>query len=677
MNSSQKKIMKKFLSVILSLSILASFCSFGAMADGYEIVDDYVYYNVDFDEGGTASFWTGGKVTDTSLPHRSYGRLNSDSDNVKKVNVAPSSIGPTASGEGQGTLFRYSFDAKWVGNLPSQNANLFEFNYNKPDGNSDNYIPIQIANDGTVYYLDGGTYKASDVKIALDKWYTFAFTVKFEQNQYNTIRTTITVTDEQTGDKYTVVENIGRNNVVTFIDKLVIYRKAMGNAENAYLYVDNLKWARIKEAVPEISIAASVSGVTEIPAGNKVKFSYETLYASGILGANGGCVKVFNNGVQQGSEITALSGTFDVAVSAGSNSIVAEIYDSDGEFICASEEYTIDGISLSISETTPGFSVNFDDAANKGSFSGTGKTTSYAYDDPDTQRGEGKVAYRKYASTETSNLKYVTQSIKQNGVMQGRFFEISADIKSNAPTKLRNISLVYLDDFYKENPVQQGTSGSWINGIDISSTGELICYNSNGGSTGVYADLANWHNYKILVDNTPDGISNASYAYYFVDDVLICHRTISSNIKTIGKASFATTYDETNDIDFYLDNVTVRTYDVETVKETLSNLTVYQGAQRITSKSQIDYTKALNIKGNLTKVDDADESVDVYVAFVKENTLEKIIVANVGFDASTQSFEIPVEGLPTDISTGDYEIKLFVWDENLTPYYGPWYSVLK
>ncbi|MBE7049946.1 MAG: hypothetical protein E7394_04150 [Ruminococcaceae bacterium] len=662
MNSSQKKIMKKFLSVILSVSILASLCSFGAMASSYELVEDKVYYNGDFDTDTKIETWVGNPVTDSSSAHGKVGPLVSDADKVYSLYADTTKYGPTADGDGKGTMFRYSFDAKWVGNFPTKdNSALFEFNYYKPDNNTDWYIPLSINSDGSLS-------TASDIKLSLGKWYNFSYDVTFMQNDTNTIVTDITVTDEETGTKYIAAQDLKRNNVVTFMNKHVIYRKNMGTDANTCLYVDNLKWARIKEAVPEISIAASVSGVTEIPAGNKVKFSYETLYASDILGANGGYVKVFNNGVQVGGNLLDDKGTFDVAISEGINVISAEIYNADGKTIVQSAEYTMTGLALDTNASVPGYCVDFDDVKNNGEFKGTGTTTSYSYDDPDETRGEGKVAYRQYDASQTSNLKYQPANIATNS--QGRFVEISADVKSNAPTNQRNFNIINLTSFYSST----GNEGWSTGGIYALGTGKIACYNANG-VTDVDVDLNNWHNYKILFDTNATGTPRA---YYFVDDVLIYHQaSASTNIRAIRQAQFEVTYDGTNAIDLYLDNVTMKTYDIAASDATVVNLTAYQGTQRITSKSQIDSAKVLSIKGSLIKVNETDESVDVYVAFVKEKVLEKIKVANVEFDASTQSFEIPVEGLPTDISTGDYEIKLFVWDENLTPYYGPWYSVLK
>lgn len=657
--------MKKFLSCILAFCIFASLCSFGALATDYELVEDKVYYNGDFDTDTKIETWVGNPVVDSSPAHGKVGPLISDSDKIYSLYGDTLKYGPTAEGDGQGTMFRYSFDAKWVGNFPSKdNSALFEFNYYKPDGNTDWYIPLGINSDGSLS-------TASDVKLSLGKWYNFVYEVTFTQNQNNTIITNITVTDEESGMKYVAAEGLSRNNVVTFMNKHVIYRKNMGTDENACIYVDNLKWARLKEAVPEISISASLSDVTEIPAGNKLGFTYETLYADGVLGTNGGYVKVFNNGIQAGENLTTAKGSVDVVISEGINVINAEIYNSDGEIISTTQECTITGIALDSNAAVPGYCVNFDDVKNNGEFKGTGTTTSYAYDDPDTSRGEGKVAYRQYAASEKSNLKYQPANIGVSS--QGRFVEISADVKSNAPTNQRNFNIINLTSYYKDPNNTSSGEGWSTGGIYALNTGKIACY-STSYVTDVNVDLNNWHNYKILFDTNASGTPRA---YYFVDDVLIYYMPAASiNIRAIRQAQFEVTYDGANAIDFYIDNVTLKTYDVTAADVALTNLVSYQDNRRIGAKADIDPSKALTVKGILSKVSDEDASVNVYAAIVNDDMLYTVAVSKVIFADDSQQFTLPVNNLPGDIATGDYEIKLFVWDDDCVPYYGDWFRIL-
>lgn len=309
------------------------------------------------------------------------------------------------------------------------------------------------------------------------------------------------------------------------------------------------------EDVCGISITPAVSDVSEIPAGNKVKFTYSALDADGVLGENGGCVKMFNNGVQVGTSLTATEGSVDIVISDGTNTISAAIYSVSEEVIAQSTEYTVKGISLQTNATVPGYCLDYDEVYNNGEFKGTGTITSYSYDDPDQTRGEGKVAYRQYAASQTSHLIYQPGNI--NIYPQGRFVEISADIKSNAPTNQRNFNIINLSSYYPD-PSAGMVNEKWgTGGILVLSTGKIACYDANG-VTDIDADLNNWHNYKIIFDTNAEGTPRA---YYFVDDVFVYYKASAhTNIRAIRQAQFGATYDGVNAIDLYLDNVTLRTY---------------------------------------------------------------------------------------------------------------------
>ena len=548
--------MKKLISILIIFSIISVAVPFSSFADD-SLYEEDVYYHVDFDEGGSASFWTGGKVADDTLPHRSYGRLIDDSDSVRKAVSGVTKFGPDETGSAKAEKFLYSFDAKWVGNLPQSKSQLFEINYYKPNGSDDWYHPMYINADGTVTDASGNT--VDSLTLSLDKWYNFSFEMTFSQNENYTLYTDITVTDEETGEEYIIARDLGRNNVVSLMNKLAIFRKGMGSASGAYLYVDNIKFSRLYIPAPEFTFEWLGETTEVLPAGEKVRFKYTAKHCQGIFNDGGG-VQLFRNGEPIGDILTEEEGVIDVTINEGQNDITAKLVDSYFESVMSGAQYCVKGISLTPNADTPGFKSDFD-TDTRGAFNDSATKKEYGADSPDDDWNNGKIAHGQWPASHTGNVSYssgrpFTVSGTVN-IKQGRYFEVSADIKSNCPTDSKTLNLLSFT-FNKTNPIVDLSAEGWGTGMCVISTGEITCYGTSY-NTGIYADLENWHNYKIIYDTNPGG---TPIGYYFIDDILIHVRTnASSNIRALQGLDIVLACDGENVTDMYLDNVTLKTYD--------------------------------------------------------------------------------------------------------------------
>lgn len=198
------------------------------------------------------------------------------------------------------------------------------------------------------------------------------------------------------------------------------------------------------EGDPSLSLAVSTPGFTEatpIPFGDKITLTYTATNCEDYFGdAKGGSITIYNGSDVVAENLTATSGSVTVTSKYATNTLTAKLFDGEDE-ICVSEPFSFTGTALYHNVTAPGVCRDFESGGGKwNTGSGTLDKTSaldYTYDNV-----HGKVAYAKW-STSHNNNRYESGNCLSTNVVQGRFFEVSADIKINRPNdQSNNIALL-------------------------------------------------------------------------------------------------------------------------------------------------------------------------------------------------------------------------------------------
>lgn len=319
---------------------------------------------------------------------------------------------------------------------------------------------------------------------------------------------------------------------------------------------------------PSLSLAVTTPGftaATPIPFGDKITLTYTATNCEDYLGdGKNGSITVYNGSDVVAENLTSPTGTITVPSAYTTNTLTAKLFNGENE-ICVSEPLTFAGTALYHNATAPGVCRDFESGGGKWN-TGSGSTLDasaslqYAYDDT-----HGKVAYAKWTTSHNNNRYESTNCLSAN-VMQGRFFEVSADIKINRPdNQSDNIALLNVWSG-KDNP----TDGTKVTGNDFNyitlyllKNGELGCNNTNN-KPGITPTLNEWHNYKIIGDSNPGGYTSL---YYYLDDVLIyCLTRNDTYCKSILRVNITPSFTVTSGsadtgTEMWLDNVTLRTYD--------------------------------------------------------------------------------------------------------------------
>lgn len=321
------------------------------------------------------------------------------------------------------------------------------------------------------------------------------------------------------------------------------------------------------EGDPTLSLAVSTPGFTEatpIPFGDKITLTYTATNCEDYLGdGKSGSITIYNGGDVVAENLTTTSGSVTVTSEYATNTLTAKLFDVEDE-ICVSEPFSFTGTALYHSVTAPGVCRDFESGGGKWN-TGSGRTLDatsslqYTYDD-----ARGKVAYAKWTTSHNNN-RYESGNCLSANVVQGRFFEVSADIKINRPNdQFNNIPLLNIWAG-KANPTT-GSDGSFAITLYLLTNGELACNASNKNKTGIVPNLNEWHNYKIICDTNPVSDGKASL-YYYLDDVLIyVLNEASVNYKSILRVNITPSYTVTSGstdsgTEMWLDDVTLRTYD--------------------------------------------------------------------------------------------------------------------
>lgn len=474
-----------------------------------------------------------------------------------------------------GRYIELSADIKISGNVPSElgflQLKLLKSNY------TDTVNSANIGNftwSSTGFWLNSSGNLAcysktndTGVKADLGNWHNYK--VIIDGNLWNGANTkayyyyddVLVWTQEKAATSFQFVDRIG-----------VIVPKNTSTTESTEVFIDNVVSKTYNVAIPKITLSASAGGLTSgtlLPSGHKLKLKFETECCANAF-ASGGYVKLFNNGEQIGGSISSATGEVEITVPSGECSFTAKAFDGNGDAVVESSALSFEGFPLSQSKNSPGYSEDFTATAHYGAFyNADSKSTGYKL----TGDPHGYVAYGKQdAATSQSSAMYyntarafdVPQGEAENlNVAQGRYFEVSADIKTNASTGTQ-FHLVNLKTVI-ENPIRNVASSSFTNyrytGFIILANGNIACYAAN--DTGIAADLGNWHNYKIIVD-TKLGTDENPVMYYYLDDALIyvqanaasTHRAIDYAQISIPKAT------KTDSAELYVDNVVTKTYGI-------------------------------------------------------------------------------------------------------------------
>ncbi len=401
----------------------------------------------------------------------------------------------------------------------------------------------------------------------------------------------------------------------------------------------------------------------KMPSGTNLKFNVEFSDVVQKNVSDGGKIKVFQNGEEK--ELENNNVIFEI--NDGVNSFRAIVYDKDGIVKGKSEEFLVYGIGFVPNNSLPGYVSDFD-KKSVGWFDSSANYSSRNYSDPDTNRNQGRVAYGKWNKGSSGSPKYssgkafsVTNPLS---VSQGRFFEASADIKTNSATNKKTFHLFNFT-FNKQNPITDVSMEGFGLGIMVNDKGKICCYSEKLGTTDIDADLNNWHNYKIIFDTNPGGTPKG---YYYIDNILIyVNRAASSNIRAIQSIDISAVPDGINDTELYIDNLTLRTFDESSFASLPSCVRIYNADNEIFSKSEIDTSKPLIVRG-FADIQSGENKAYAFVTVKHKGDLVCVYGDEVKNDEEMSNFEITMTNLPKDIKNGDYELMLYVWENNTKPY---------
>lgn len=706
--------MKKLLSVILSACLIFAYTPVLAATFAPDCTYTYTdYYLSTYDKDGSSEI----KVDGVSYVKTAHGNNaditvdESENDTIFKViigdNAGVRRVPDGISGYGPRydatvNCIAYSADIKWIGALPTEKSNVIVAKVwkNGSDSTDEQYwnSPFKIDSEGKISV--GGIFKedittVTDFCVTTGTWYNFN-TVWWFDKPNNAVWCDVIVKNLSTGAETTVISQEYFSYFDAFANNFCVYRYNLGSAEGTYLYVDNLRLSKVTKDVPTttLSSANTNAGITEgrtVPASGKIAMAYTAEHSDGIL-ANGGKIKVYNNGVYQG-EGTEATGTVNVSIVSGLNAIHAEVVNASGTAVGIGEDFVLYGETVAPSTTMPGYSEDFENSNSTTHGGYTSNTydsgSSYSYASGD--EAHGNVAYMKQnASTEkTANMKWSSTRMftyaADSQFTSGRFIEMSADIKWNnnsfsttAATVLTSFRVVNSGKVTPSKTLTSATIASNMSeancGFYRTANGNLACYSASN-DTGIQADLSNWHSYKIIIDGELWDDTHTK-AYYYYDDVLVwtVENAATSFLFVDMFYVYAPKNTSTTDVaETFIDNVTFKTYDLSDGNTAnLSNLTVVNGGKPVTDATAINCTEAITAKGYIgsdTASEDG-ESGNVILAVYKDNALCAVGINGVTIKNGYNSFTVSADNLPEDIATGGYEFKLFVWkDASLTPYF--------
>ena len=400
-----------------------------------------------------------------------------------------------------------------------------------------------------------------------------------------------------------------------------------------------------------------------VPAGTKLEFNLGLSDNAKAIISGGGKILILQNG----KEIYTKDNKVTYTIENGINTLRAIVYDKGGTVKEKSEEFLVYGIGFEPNESLPGYVSDFD-KKSVGWFDSSANYSSKYYADPDTSRNSGNVAYGKWSKDNSASPKYSSGRLftvtNPLSVSQGRFFEVSADIKTNAPVNKKTFHLLNFT-FNKKNPITDISQEGFGVGIMVTDKGKICCYNVNAGTTEINADLNNWHNYKIIFDTNPGGTPKG---YYYIDNVLIyVIKSASTNIRAVQSLDISAVSDGVNDTELFIDNMTLKTFDSSSVAYIPESVRIYSSDTEIFKKSEIDLSSPLIIKGS-TEEFLTDGKVYAILAIKKNGELIDIYGNEVQSGDGVSNFELTAESLPNDIREGNYTFTLYIWGDNINPH---------
>lgn len=345
--------------------------------------------------------------------------------------------------------------------------------------------------------------------------------------------------------------------------------------------LSNMSVTSIIPTKPTVYISvpfASNIRMSTIAAGKNIRVDVASYYCSEYL-ANGGDIKIFNNGAEVSSSSQENFSQI-CTINVGSNNIYAAVYDSEGTLIDKSITYTIEGVKItqhetgnwSTNSTTSGVGWNFNKSINQDEIKPSDTNMYTCVNAHSELTVDGVVRNNIGTATwdSTKNLdgtamaegsKGITQvqyaypgaAPSQLQTAQGRFFEAGVEIKYSE-SKPVNSTLIISANLFTTYDGTKYDDPTWNNAaIATSPEGYLKC---GGDLTDVMVDLSLWHKYSVFGDSETDIL------YFFLDDEFIYAKKCSVNFIGLARANSSFDTAPGKQVTAYVDNGYLSTFDL-------------------------------------------------------------------------------------------------------------------